>query len=168
MIANIGMTAQASPIVSTRTREHCMRRIGDLSLIVCCSHEFGNDEWREFIDILIASSARMGAPVRGVLYMPTHGPSSYQRALMSQAQDDINKGQTFKRLGLITNSTLARGAMTALSWAMKYTSSQIQVGNTARTREATSWVCEGTRHDVARVTAALDELLVHAGYEATR
>lgn len=72
-------------------------------------------DWREYTDFVIEEIDRLGTPKVGIIiHGAGHIPSATQRAWHTERVGP--ERMKMQRLGIMTESILARGAITAVSW----------------------------------------------------
>lgn len=153
-------------IFATRNRQHCTRRVGDVSLLVNWEHEFSDEEWRELVGIAEDMAGIYGKYSRTVVFAPSHGPNAAQRAYVKDHEHNV-MDEKCARMALITDSAFVRGGVTALSWLMR-TKAPMRAFAVKNMGEALAWSCSGSRVDLAVVSDAMAELISYAGYRSVR
>ncbi len=91
-------------------------RVGELWILASGSRPIRDEGWTEYLEAA-AQSVESDGPFTGLLiWTPIYGPSAPQRR---QLTDDYGKRVRLdlqRRIVVISESTIARGAMTAISW----------------------------------------------------
>src|SRR4051812_22771405 len=92
-------------------------RVGDCFLTFCPATN-SDPSTEEYIEAMTQSCQRDGAFVGGLTYLPSSGPSASQRKRLGEVSFKLglDKG---RRIALLSESALARGALTAYNWLVR-------------------------------------------------
>jgi hypothetical protein len=85
-------------------------RIGNCFLYMSSKRPPLDSDWAQYIDWL-KSTLRPGMSITSVVYERAGGPNAAQRKLLTDVTAPVNL-----KVAVITPSTIARGAVTAMSW----------------------------------------------------
>jgi hypothetical protein len=149
-------------IRSTGGRELCLARTGELGICIC-GESWSTEDWVALLK-LARDSTRTEGPMTGVItFSPTRGPTAEQRAMASEDSEMNAVLRQSKRVVLLTQSLIARGALTAMSWF--FTSVQMKTLAPHDARRGLTWIREEIPFDLGHATATLVEAVGYAGYD---
>jgi hypothetical protein len=131
-------------------------RVGKLWLGAAGRHAIKDETWRQYLDHAAASTASDG-PFHGVLFWsPTHGPSASQRKVLRNEFARAIAVDAQRRVVLISESTLVRGAMTAISWFARTNAAAF---SPADIQCAFDWLAEDIPFDRTQAQRALVQIV---------
>ncbi len=92
-------------------------RIGQLWIGASGSQPIDDASWAEYVGLL-ERDIRINGPQTAVMqWIPDHYPSAKQRKVMTDRSEAL-RADDVRRLAFISDSLLARGCLTALSWVV--------------------------------------------------
>lgn len=100
----------------TTDRTIAAARTGQLWLSATGTRGITDAMWREYLALATTSVATHGPFVGLFLYYPTSAPSSAQRRMLAEEYGTRVGLSAQKRVAVISDSAISRGAMTAISW----------------------------------------------------
>lgn len=131
------------------------RQIEDLAVNLCTAKTFTDEDWREYLRGSLAVARELG-----------RGPSV---SLITFTGDTLNAGQRrvtakfmveehvrpIERVGILTDSQLLRGAMTAFAWLMP--SMKYRAFRPGAATEALTWLAQAGKFDPSLALSAWAE-----------
>ncbi len=127
--------------------KHAYSRVGDFTANVCIADHITLEGWQRYLDGTYALSTQAGSqPTVSVAWFTEQAPDANIR----KASADFIRARNipdFKRIALLTESSIARGAMTAFGWLMR--KSLLRPFKPSEYREAIDWLREGATFDVS-------------------
>jgi len=148
-----------------RTRDGCqaLRAEGELIIAATSEKPMTDEAVDEFIVHLGALMNGRSAITAILQYSPTQSPNALQRKRMMEAQA---MNQPIKRIAILTQSKIVRGAVTALAWFAK-SGPQTRAFSIDRHADALKWLSETARFDRVAAPAVLKEVTSAVGLTMT-
>ena len=98
--------------------DHYYRQIDDLCLNICVAKKIDDEQWADFLQASLRITNQIGRQGKVTIASFEHAhPSAWQRRLTSEFLSR-NNVPTMARIGIVSESPLVRGAVTALGWAL--------------------------------------------------
>lgn len=113
--------------------------IGRLAIIVSGTKSYSDEVWVEYCAICREMSNPALPYLAAFNYSPIVGPSASQRKTFNSEVGDLNKH--FKRVVLVSDSAIVRGALTATAWITR-SDMQMRPYSPARVDEGFAWLAE--------------------------
>ena len=100
----------------TKDGNMAVARCGELWLAATGDERIADETWREYLELAKASVASHG-PFTGLyLLFPRNAPSTSQRNMLTNEYGRAVRIDQQRRVAVISDSAITRGAMTAISW----------------------------------------------------
>jgi hypothetical protein len=132
-------------------------RVGQLLLAAAGERSITDLGWREYLEFS-ASSVKNDGPFSGVLFWaPTQGPTGSQRKMLTEEYAEAVRIDAQRCVALISDSTMVRGALTAINWFAKKNMRAF-----ARTdiQQALDWMADEIEFDRQEAEQALGLIIV--------
>jgi hypothetical protein len=147
-------------ILKTSGSEIVMGEVGQLCIIVSGRKPYSDATWDEYCKLCKELDV-IGRNLRVVLnYSPIVGPSANQRRKFTSELAEENKH--FKRVVLVSDSALVRGALTATTW-LSNASLQMRAFSPKHTEEGFRWLAEVADFQLESARAQLQALVAVQG-----
>jgi hypothetical protein len=128
------------------------RQIDTLAITLCVAKDLPDDEWDRYFTAVHLLTKKYGQPTKVSLVMFTEAiPSAAQRGRLAAYLKAQNVPQLL-RIGLITESAIVRGALTAFGWIMPRTT--MRAFAMSDLPDCLKWLHEGALFDHAKATTA--------------
>jgi hypothetical protein len=89
-------------------------RVGELQLVAQGQRAITDGEWRQNLDFIAECHRLYGPAKAAVVWSPKHSPTAKQRKMLVEDYSEFLAQQ--KKLAVVTESIIARGAATAVGW----------------------------------------------------
>jgi hypothetical protein len=146
----------------TRDGNLASARVDKLWLAASGARAISDESWRDYLGHA-STSVKSDGPYFGVLFWaPQNGPSAAQRKLLTEEFAQAIRIDLQRRVALISDSPLVRGAITAITW---FTRSNVGAFAPKDAKKALDWLGEDIPFDRIAAQRALDEIIakVHGG-----
>jgi len=142
-----------------------MIRTGDLLIAAVNRKPITASVWNEYLDTLAVLARNEGAASGGLQYTLDHGPNAEQRKALSLREDELGMDK-LRRVAIVSDSILVRGAVTAMSWMIK-SSAQTKLNSfkPADYASAFRWLGEQVTFDESQANTAFQQALRAVGLE---
>lgn len=142
-----------------------MIRTGDLLIAAVNRKPITASVWDEYLNTLATLARNEGAATGGLQYTPDHGPNAAQRKALSLREDELGMDK-LRRMAIVSDSVVVRGAVTAISWMIK-SSAQTKISSFKPTdySEAFRWLHEQVAFDENEAHTAFQLALRAVGLE---
>jgi hypothetical protein len=139
-------------------------RVGELSVQTTSARPIVDAEWDQYIENCKAEFAEEGGlPVAVLQYSLVVFPSATQRRELESAQAAFGSYEDIKRVAIITDSALARGAMAAILWLLRL-KTQVRGFSRRDVRGALQWLAQVARFSEEEAWRVLNASVQEVGY----
>jgi hypothetical protein len=154
------------PILATKNNEFVINHDGDLMITVSPVEPWSDAIWREYLELIATYHERFGVQPGVLNFSPTQSPSATQRNILGTEFKDKTHVAELRRVVVLTDSALARGVLTALTWLLPNSRKMHQMAfKSTELDEALEWLAKDLTFDVARARALYREMLAVGGYD---
>jgi hypothetical protein len=129
--------------------------------IVVCGEAWTDADWDAHLNNVETLVRTTGAPRAILLFAPLHGPTAKQRSAQQKRDSDLGVSE-LKVIAMISDSVLARGALTAISWLIP-SKAEIRAFKSTATMEALDWLAAREKIDKQQAIAQLAVMTDRAG-----
>lgn len=143
----------------TQNKAFGMAMVGKLAIVVYPRAWIG-PQFVEAVDLM--QSMRERAPTSLLVFANGQGPSASERAMLAQRVPAPTNAPPMRQ-ALLTDQTIMRGALSAISWLVNKPDYQMKAFTTRAWRTALSWLQVTATFDPAEAEARLRILLRETG-----
>jgi hypothetical protein len=153
------------PIRVSSGRQLTNARVGELSVQTTSVRPISDVDWREYLDNCMDEFEESGAMAKAVLqYSLVTSPTARQRKELDAVQTRMGPFGTIRRVAIVTDSAMARGAMAVIVWLFRL---EVPIKGFAghEVDRALRWLAEVANFSHEEALGVLDESAQIVGYK---
>ncbi len=133
-------------------------RCGDVDIAATGLEEISDEACDEIVDHTLELDAQRGLAKGGLQYTPERTPSPAQRRRIAARQQVGD----YVRMAIVTESPVARGAITVLAWLFK-SQAHTRAFAPSEARQALEWLNEAASFDLEQGLSMLKTVIANVG-----
>jgi hypothetical protein len=146
------------PFETDETRTVAYGNLDELMVYVWADHPVADDVYQDYLLGHIAYIEECGPITAQLIVSPSFAPNLRQRGMMKDNEEAL-RFETVRAIALVTDSTVARGVLTAMAWTFPHKKRALKAFGMTELGPAGTWLAnQGTRAPVDAIVAKVAEL----------
>lgn len=147
-----------APFETDPTRTVAYGNLDELMVYVWADHPVTDEVYREYLAQNVRYIEDCGPITAYLIVSPSFAPSLRQRGMMKDSEAAL-RFENVRAIALVTDSTVARGVLTALAWTFPDRKRALKAFGMTELGPAGTWLAsQGTRAPIDAIVAKVAEL----------